>query len=101
MSSADRPFDVRLAPAAAPAYSKLETNHRDRVRLALEGLAAAAPLPGRGAKSMKTIQATRDRFHRVRVGDYRIVYDLMAEDRVLLVLGIVHRSELERWLRNR
>jgi hypothetical protein len=25
----------------------------------------------------------------------------MSEDRVLLVLGIVHRSDLERWLRSR
>jgi len=35
------------------------------------------------------------------VGDYRIMYDLQVEDRVLHVLGIVHRSDLERWLRSR
>jgi mRNA-degrading endonuclease RelE of RelBE toxin-antitoxin system len=35
------------------------------------------------------------------VGDYRIMYDVVEQDRVVLVLGIVHRSELERWLRNR
>jgi hypothetical protein len=29
------------------------------------------------------------------------MYDLVNEDRVLLVLGIVHRSDLERWLRSR
>jgi hypothetical protein len=29
------------------------------------------------------------------------MYDTMNEDRVLLVLGIVHRSDLERWLRSR
>jgi hypothetical protein len=29
------------------------------------------------------------------------MYDLVVEDRVVLVLGIVHRSDLERWLRNR
>jgi hypothetical protein len=29
------------------------------------------------------------------------MYDLISEDRILLVLGIVHRSDLERWLRSR
>ncbi|HUG94544.1 MAG TPA: type II toxin-antitoxin system RelE/ParE family toxin [Pleomorphomonadaceae bacterium] len=101
MTSADSPYEVRLAPAAVRAYSKLETAHRDRIRRALEEVAGAATRPGRGGKSVKTIEGTKDRFHRLRVGDYRIVFDLVAEDRVLLVLGIVHRSELERWLRNR
>jgi len=35
------------------------------------------------------------------VGDHRVMYDLVNEDRVLLVLGIVHRRDLERWLRSR
>ena len=29
------------------------------------------------------------------------MYDTIDEDRVLLVLGVVHRGDLERWLRNR
>jgi hypothetical protein len=29
------------------------------------------------------------------------MYDLVNQDRVVLVLGIVHRSDLERWLRSR
>jgi len=35
------------------------------------------------------------------VGDYRDMYDVIEEDRVILVLGIVHRGDLERWIRNR
>jgi mRNA-degrading endonuclease RelE of RelBE toxin-antitoxin system len=35
------------------------------------------------------------------VGDYRVMYDVIDEHRVLLVLGIIHRSDLERWIRNR
>jgi mRNA-degrading endonuclease RelE of RelBE toxin-antitoxin system len=50
---------------------------------------------------VKTIKGTGDTFHRLRVGDYRVMYDVIAEDRVLLVLGIVHRGELETWLRSR
>jgi mRNA-degrading endonuclease RelE of RelBE toxin-antitoxin system len=58
--------------------------------------------PGRvGGKSVKTIRGVADSFHRLRVGDYRIMYDVIEEDRVVLVLGVVLRTDLERWLRNR
>jgi mRNA-degrading endonuclease RelE of RelBE toxin-antitoxin system len=101
VSSADGPYDIQLAPASARAYERLATPERDRIRHALEDLAGSAGGGGRGGKAIKTIQGTRDQFHRLRVGDYRIMYDLVIEDRVVLVLGIVHRSDLERWLRNR
>lgn len=42
-----------------------------------------------------------DSFHRLRVGDYRAMYDVIDQDRVILVLGIVHRESLERWIRSR
>jgi mRNA-degrading endonuclease RelE of RelBE toxin-antitoxin system len=58
--------------------------------------------PGRiGGKSVKTLRGVTDSFHRLRVGDYRLMYDMIEADRVVLVLGIVHRTDLERWLRNR
>jgi mRNA-degrading endonuclease RelE of RelBE toxin-antitoxin system len=65
-------------------------------------LADEATKPGRvGGKSVKTIQGGGESFHRLRVGDHCIMYDIVEEDRVILVLGIVHRGDLERWLRNR
>ncbi len=73
-----------------------------RVRRSLERLAADVAQPGRiSGKSVKTIQGTRDMFHRLRVGDYRVMYDVIEGDRVILVLGIVHRRDLEGWLRRR
>jgi mRNA-degrading endonuclease RelE of RelBE toxin-antitoxin system len=65
-------------------------------------LAESVGSPSRiGGKLVKTIQGTRDTFHRLRVGDIRVMYDVLDNDRIILVLGIVHRSDLERWLRNR
>ena len=55
-------------------------------------------MPGR---SVKTIRGADDAFHRLRIGDYRVMYDVIDKDRVVLVLGIVDRGDLERWLRNR
>jgi mRNA-degrading endonuclease RelE of RelBE toxin-antitoxin system len=50
---------------------------------------------------VKTLHGAADSFHRLRVGDYRVMYDVLEADRVVLVLGIVNRSDLERWIRNR
>jgi mRNA interferase RelE/StbE len=96
------PFDVKLARRAAREYEKLPVAARTRLRKALEKLAAEAAKPGsRGGKTVKTIRGADDAFHRLRVGDYRVMFDIIGEDRVLLVLGIVHRRDLERWLRGR
>lgn len=100
--SSTEPFAVQLAPAAARGFRKLEPASRSRVRRALEKLSADVAGPGRvGGKSVKTIQGVGDSFHRLRVGDYRVLYDVITDERVLLVLAVVHRGELERWLRNR
>ena len=58
--------------------------------------------PGRIAgKSVKTIRGSDDTFYRLRIGEYRVMYDVIDSDRAILVLGIVDRAELERWLRSR
>ncbi len=54
-----------------------------------------------GGKAVKTIRGLADSFHRLRVGDDRVMYDVAEQDQVVLVLGIVHRGDLERCLRNR
>jgi len=96
------PYDVQLSPAASGAFKKLTPDARQRVRNALERLATKAAQTGRiGGKAVKTIHGARDSFHRLRVGDLRVMYDVLEDDRVILVLGIVHRGDLERWLRNR
>jgi mRNA-degrading endonuclease RelE of RelBE toxin-antitoxin system len=75
---------------------------KDRLAAALEKLASDVAQKGRvGGKATKTISGTSDSFHRLRVGDHRVMYDVIEADRVILVLGIVHRGDLERWIRNR
>lgn len=53
------------------------------------------------ARGSKTLKGTSDTFHRLRVGDFRVMYDVIPKDRAVLVLGIVNRRDLERWLRGR
>ncbi|HLA94063.1 MAG TPA: type II toxin-antitoxin system RelE/ParE family toxin [Actinomycetota bacterium] len=96
------PYEVRLAPAAVRAFKKLSPEAKARVRGALEKLAGEVAKPGRiGGKRVKSIQGARDTFHRLRVGEHRVMYDVLAEERTVLILGVVHRGDLERWIRNR
>jgi mRNA-degrading endonuclease RelE of RelBE toxin-antitoxin system len=72
------------------------------MRKELERLAAEAAKQERiVGKAVKTIRGTHDSFHRLRVGDHRVMYDVIDEDRIVLVLGIVNGGDLERWIRNR
>jgi mRNA interferase RelE/StbE len=95
-------YEVHLASAAVRQYRKLPARAQSSIRQALSRVAEQAgrgSTGSRGGKAPKVIQGRRDRFFRLRVGDYRVMFDLIDEDRVLLVLGIVHRRDLERWLR--
>jgi len=35
----------------------------------------------------------------MRVDDYRIMHEVVDADRVVLILGIIQRKDLEQWLR--
>jgi mRNA-degrading endonuclease RelE of RelBE toxin-antitoxin system len=102
MSSPDR-YEVRLGGGAARSFEVLPAEVRHRIRAALLGLAATVSRGDRvGGKKSKTIRGTADEFHRLRVGDHRVMYDVLHDERGVLVLGIVvDRKDLERWLRHR
>lgn len=86
---AQREYDVRLAPAAAREFRRLQGSLRDRIRTAIDGL-AANPRP-RGAVKL----AGRDDY-RIRVSDYRVVYAVDDSERLVIVARIAHRREVYR-----
>jgi mRNA-degrading endonuclease RelE of RelBE toxin-antitoxin system len=94
------PYEIRLLPAAIRQLRKLSSGDGQQVRAALHAQAAESAAPGsRGGKSLKTIRGRHDRFYRLRVGEVRVIFDLIREERVLRVHGIVNRRDLDRWLR--
>ena len=96
-------YGIQLASDAARQFKKLDAADRDRVRAALirHARRCADGDGARGGKSLKQIQGRRDRFFRLRIGEYRVLFDVLDSDHTLLVLGIVNRRDLERWLRGR
>jgi len=89
-------FRVELARSAARVFERAPRPERRRLERAIDALARNPRPPG---KLVKAIQGTRDDFLRMRVGDYGIMYEVVDAERVVLVLGIVQRKDLEQWLR--
>lgn len=83
-------YEVRLARRAQRALASLERREQQRIRAALD-LLADNPRPPNCVATQG-----EDSVYRVRVGDYRIVYEIL--DAVLLVhvVRIGHRREVHR-----
>jgi mRNA interferase RelE/StbE len=65
---------------------------------ALTILQALTPLgedPRRSAANVKRLAGYEDRY-RLRVGDYRIIYEVIDRQLVILIVGVGHRREIYR-----
>ena len=82
-------YEIRLVPAAAREFRRLQGSVRDRLQLAIDSL-ATKPRPVGCAKL-----AGRDGY-RIRVGDYRVVYAVDDTERLVIVARIAHRREVYR-----
>ena len=71
---------------------RLETVVRERIAESLERLAAR---PQSSVLDIKKLHAPVPVF-RLRVGDYRVVYELKGDRRVILVVRVQHRRRVSR-----
>ena len=83
-------YKVEITSTAERQLKKLPVSAREKIGLLLQAL-AQDPLPF-GVKKLSGAEST----YRLRVGDYRIIYDI--EKRVLriLVLKVGHRKDIYR-----
>lgn len=83
-------YEVQLARRAVRTLASLERREQQRVRAALD-LLAENPRP----PSCVAMQG-EDSVYRVRVGDYRIVYEIVDDVLLIHVVRIGHRREVYR-----
>lgn len=83
-------YSVVIAPAAIRQLRKMDAVARRRIQAAID-LLAENPRPP-AAKRLVNF----DGEWRVRVGDYRIVYDILDGELLVLVLSTAHRREVYR-----
>ena len=83
-------YRITLAPAAARELRKFDPQVRRRIQAALK-LLSADPRPPAATRLVGGAGEWR-----VRTGDYRIVYEVVDDELVVLVLRVGHRREIYR-----
>lgn len=82
-------YSVRIKDSAAKELARLPRDARERLIDAIDRL-GEEPLAGSALKGgMRGLR-------RLRVGDYRIVYELLDDELVVLVVRVAHRREAYR-----
>jgi mRNA interferase RelE/StbE len=84
------PYTVQLAPAAKRQLRKLDRSIQERVVRRLEKLEKDPRPPG--VEKLEGDEST----YRIRMGEYRIVYEIQDKVLVVLVLKVGHRREIYR-----
>lgn len=85
-----QPYSIAYKPSAAKAFRKIHPNQRSRIKKAIEAL-ATNPHP-QGSTQLSGGNGE----YRIRVGNYRVVYDIEDDELVILVLRVGHRREVYR-----
>lgn len=85
-----RPLTVEFSATAAKQFAELPESVKARVVAKIEAL-CTNPYPG-GTKKL----SGRENMFRARVGDYRILYQVEKERRVLFIARIEHRKQAYR-----
>jgi mRNA interferase RelE/StbE len=83
-------YNVLLERAAEKDLSRLSAQVHDRIIAAIQGLARDPRPPG----CRKLVGSEHD--WRIRVGDYRVIYEIADVVRVVRVLRVRHRREVYR-----
>ena len=82
-------YSVRIKASAAKALGRVDAVERQRLIEAIDSLREA---PLRGSLLKGDLRGLR----RLRVGDYRIVYEVATRELVVLVVRIGHRRDVYR-----
>lgn len=83
-------YDVQFAASAARSFRKLEPPVQRRLARAIDAL-AIRPRPDGVVKL-----AASEELYRVRVGEYRVIYQIHDRQLRVLVVALGHRREIYR-----
>ncbi len=80
---------------AAFELNSLPTNIRERIKNKIKSVLIENPFPN-GTGDIKKIKGSG--FWRLRVGDYRVFYEVDEQERTVFILSVRHRSQAYREL---
>jgi mRNA interferase RelE/StbE len=85
-------YRIEVKPQAEKALAKIPNPHRRRIATAIDGL-AKTPRPAGCTRLVGAEDA-----YRIRVGDYRIVYEIVDRVIIVYIIRIAHRKDVYRGL---
>jgi mRNA interferase RelE/StbE len=85
-------YRIEVKPQAEKSLAKIPNPHRRRIAKAIDSL-ARQPRPAGCTKL-----ADADDAYRIRVGDYRIVYEILDKVLIIYIVRVGHRREVYRRL---
>jgi mRNA interferase RelE/StbE len=83
-------YQIKFKSSAAKEFRKLPSKIKERIREAFNQL-TENPLPA-GVVKLKG----EDRLFRIRIGNYRIVYEIDDEVKLVLITRVRHRKDVYR-----
>lgn len=86
-------YSVEFSRSARRQLAKLPTNVQSLIVKKLDRL-LKHPL---SLPDVKKLRGNAEANYRLRVGDYRVLFNLHADHLVILVVKIAHRKEAYRW----
>jgi mRNA interferase RelE/StbE len=84
-------WTVRVSSQAEKYYRKLDKGARNRFKKALVSLSEYDDPPAH--RGVKPLHGELRGFFRLRIGDYRVVFSLLREDRIIAVVNIFPRGD--------
>jgi mRNA interferase RelE/StbE len=87
-----QPYPIRFTKSAAKEFTRLPRKIQDKITEALQLLSAN---PFSELLKVKKLKGA-DALYRLRLGDYRVVYEIRKNALVILVVKIGHRREVYR-----
>jgi mRNA interferase RelE/StbE len=85
-------YTVKFRPAVGKSLKKLPKKELIRIRRKIDALAENLPDPA------TTKMKGNNNFHKIRAGDYRIIYEIHDDTLVILVAKIGHRKDVYKHL---
>ncbi len=83
-------YEIKFATSAAKEFRSLSTELRYRIGAAIDGLSQNPHPPG-----VRKLVG-HERLYRIRVGQYRVVYEINDKEQLVRITRVRHRREVYR-----
>ncbi|VEN74672.1 conserved hypothetical protein [Candidatus Desulfarcum epimagneticum] len=86
-------YRIEVQRSAAKALKKIPKSDQNRIIKKIDGLSGRLPNPN------STKMKGNNPFHKIRVGHYRVIYEIQDEVLLILIVKIGHRKDIYRNLK--